>query len=117
MELKYGLKSAGGDAGVDVHYQDYLNSVGDDSKWRYFLEDINILYQREKQDGVLSEVCLKREKPVFVFVLKPTKATDVKEFAKRVAKKCNADIPIINLPLEKDYENPTRQSHHLLLER
>lgn len=117
MELKYGLKSAGGDAGVDVHYQDYLNSVGDDSKWRYFLEDINILYQREKQDGVLSEVCLKQEKPIFVFVLKPTKATDVKEFAKKVAKECNADIPIINLPIEKDYENPTRQSHHLILER
>ena len=117
MELKYGLKSAGGDAGVDVHYQDYLNSVGDDSKWRHFLEDINILYQREKQDGVLSEVCLKQEKPVFVFVLKPTKASDIKEFAKRVADKCNADIPIINLPIEKDYKNPTRESHHLILER
>lgn len=117
MELKYGMNSTGGEAGVDVHYQDYLNSVGDDSKWRYFLEDISILYQREKQDGVLSDVCLKHEKPVFVFVLKPTKTSDIKEFAERVANECDASIPIINLPIEKDYENPTRQSHHLILER
>ena len=117
MELKYGLKSVGGDAGVDVHYQDYLNSVGDNSKWRYFLDDISVLYQREKQDGVLSDTCLRYEKPVFAFVLKPTKASDIKEFAKRVAEECDTSIPIINLPIEKDYENPNRQSHHLILKR
>lgn len=117
MELKYGLKSAGGEAGIDVHYQDFLNSVGDDSKWRYFLDDINVLYQRQKQDGVISDVVLKQEKPVFVFVLKPTKTSDIKEFIERVEKECKATVPIINLPIEKDYDNPMRSSHHLILER
>ena len=47
MELKYGMESTSGDAGIDVHFTDYLNSVGDDTKWRSFWEDINILYNSQ----------------------------------------------------------------------
>ena len=43
MELKYGMKSVDGEASAKKHYDDYLATVGDDSKWKSFIEDVKIL--------------------------------------------------------------------------
>lgn len=115
LELKYGLKSTKGKAGVVEHYNDYLNSVGADDKWEEFWEDINFLVEVQKKDNVLSEtVLLRKSKPVFGFVYKPEKTEDeCEEFNQILVENNLSSIMTIFLPYESKDVSPCAQKNHL----
>jgi hypothetical protein len=107
MELKYGMGVVDGNAGVDVHYSDYLNTVGDDEKWMYFWDDINTLLAAKKELNFFldkNKVVLKKEKPKFAFIMKMQNNTDRIEFTNAIKSSdyIPDNVPILFLPKEKD---------------
>ncbi len=116
MELKYGMKSTGGEAGIAEHYEDYLHSVGNDNKWHAFLEDIMFLVENQKENGVLTEsIKVKESKPVFAFVYKPERESDeCIQFKNKMQKEKLDGIPVFYLPVEKDYNHPTPEGHYII---
>lgn len=107
MELKYGMGVVDGDAGVDVHYSDYLNTVGNDEKWMFFWDDINTLLTAKKEFNFFldkSKVVLKKEKPQFAFIMKLQNDSDKKEFTNAIKSSVSIpdNVPIIFLPKDKD---------------
>ena len=116
MELKYGMKSTGGEAGIAEHYEDYLKSVGNDNKWHAFLEDIMFLVENQKENGVLTEsIKIKESKPVFAFVYKPERISDeCIQFKNKMQKDKLDGIPVFYLPVEKDYNHPTPEGHYII---
>lgn len=116
MELKYGMKSTGGEAGIAEHYEDYLKSVGNDNKWHAFLEDITFLVEKQKENGVLTEsIEIKDSKPVFAFVYKPeTDSDECIQFMEKMHKEKLDGIPVFYLPVEKDYKHPTPKGHYII---
>lgn len=114
MELKYGMKAVDGDASVDIHYNDYLNTVGDDEKWQYFWDDINNLLSAKKELNFFldkNKVILKKEKPQFAFITKLQNDSDKKEFTNAIKSSVSIpdNVPILFLPKENDetFFNPT----------
>lgn len=116
MELKYGMKSTGGEAGIVEHYEDYLKSVGNDNKWHAFLKDIMFLVDKQKEVGVLSEnVKVKESKPIFAFVYKPeTNSEEYIQFKNKMKDNKLDGIPVFYLPVEKDYNHPTHEGHLII---
>lgn len=107
MELKYGMGAVDGNAGVDVHYNDYLNTVGDDEKWIYFWDDINVLLTAKKNLGFFlekNEVVLKKEKPKFAFIMKEQNNTDKREFVNAIKTSVSIpdNVPVLFLPKDQD---------------
>lgn len=107
MELKYGMGAVDGNAGVDVHYNDYLDTVGDDEKWIYFWDDINILLTAKKNLGFFlekNEVVLKKEKPQFAFIMKEQNNTDKREFVNAIKTSVSIpdNVPVLFLPKDQD---------------
>lgn len=115
LELKYGLKSTKGAAGVVEHYDDYLKSVGSDDKWLEFWNDIDFLVKAQKKDNVLSQnVSLNRSKPIFGFVYKPEFSEDeCNEFNQLLQENHLSSIMTIYLPLESSYDSPSTETHIL----
>lgn len=115
LELKYGLKSTKGKAGVVEHYNDYLNSVGADDKWKDFWNDINSLVKVQKKDNVLSEtISLNNSKPIFGFIYKPEKNEDeCKEFNQILVENNLLSIMTIYLPHESKDVSPCAQKNYL----
>lgn len=116
LELKYGLKSTKGDAGVVEHYNDYLKSVGADDKWLAFWNDIDYLVEAQKKDNVLShDVSLIKSKPIFGFVYKPEfSENECNDFNQLLKEKDLSSIMTIYLT-HSDYakENPSTKAHVL----
>ena len=117
LELKYGLKSTKGKAGVVEHYNDYLNSVGADDKWEAFWNDIDSLVKVQKKENVLSEtISLNKSKPIFGFIYKPEKnEEECKEFNQILVDNSLSSIMTIYLP-HCNYDNcnnPGAQTHLL----
>lgn len=114
LELKYGLKSTKGDAGVVEHYNDYLKSVGADDKWLEFWKDIDFLVETQKKDNVLSQdVSLSKSKPIFGFVYKPEFSEDECNEFNRLLKETDLSlVTTIYLP-HSNYDNPCAQAHLL----
>lgn len=115
LELKYGLKSTKGKAGVVEHYNDYLNSVGADDKWEDFWNDIDSLVKVQKKDNVLSEtISLNKSKPIFGFIYKPEKNEDeCKEFYQILVENNLSSIMTIYLPHEGKDVSPCAQKNYL----
>lgn len=115
LELKYGLKSTKGKAGVVEHYNDYLNSVGADDKWEDFWNDIDSLVKVQKKDNVLSEtISLNKSKPIFGFIYKPEKNEDeCKEFNQILVENNLLSIMTIYLPHESKDVSPCAQKNYL----
>lgn len=115
LELKYGLKSTKGKAGVVDHYNDYLNSVGADDKWEDFWNDIDSLVKVQKKDNVLSEtISLNKSKPIFGFIYKPEKNEDeCKEFNQILVENNLSSIMTIYLPHESKDVSPCAQKNYL----
>lgn len=115
LELKYGLKSTKGKAGVVEHYNDYLNSVGADDKWEDFWNDIDSLVKVQKKDNVLSEtISLNKSKPIFGFIYKPEKNEDeCKEFYQILVENNLSSIMTIYLPHESKDVSPCAQKNYL----
>ena len=115
LELKYGLKSTKGKAGVVDHYNDYLNSVGADDKWEDFWNDIDSLVKVQKKDNVLSEtISLNKSKPIFGFIYKPEKNEDeCKEFNQILVENNLSSIMTIYLPHESKGVSPCAQKNYL----
>ena len=115
LELKYGLKSTKGKAGVVEHYNDYLNSVGADDKWEAFWNDIDSLVKVQKKENVLSEtISLNKSKPIFGFIYKPEKNEDeCKEFNQILLDNSLSSIMTIYLPHESKDVSPCAQKNHL----
>ena len=115
LELKYGLKSTKGKAGVVEHYNDYLNSVGADEKWEAFWNDIDSLVKVQKKDNVLSEtLSLNKSKPIFGFIYKPEKNEDeCKEFNQILVENNLLSIMTIYLPHESKDVSPCAQKNYL----
>ena len=117
LELKYGLKSTKGAAGVVEHYNDYLKSVGADDKWLAFWNDIDYLVKVQKKDNVLShDVSLIKSKPIFGFVYKPEFSENERdEFNQLLIKNDLSSIMTIYLP-HCNYDkcnSPGAQTHLL----
>ena len=122
MELKYGMGAVDGNAGVNVHYNDYLNTVGDDEKWIFFGDDINVLlsvrdshttdyinvlFTAKKNLGFFlekNEVVLKKEKPKFAFIMKEQNNTDKREFVNAIKTSVSIpdNVPVLFLPKDQD---------------
>ena len=119
MELKYGMKAVNGEASAEKHYEDYLATVGNDTKWQSFIDDVKILLQaKQKQKMIDEDIKIKDSKPVFVFVMKQEKESDEDSFRKHVEtseKLKKSKIQTIYLPVEaeKDYKNPSSMGHKL----
>lgn len=114
MELKYGMKSVGGEASAKKHYDDYLMSVGDDKKWSSFLKDIKILLKAKQDRGIVSkELKIKDSKPVFAFIMKKEIESDEETFRNHLKEAGLSHIPTLYLPVEKDYETPSIDGHKL----
>ena len=114
MELKYGMKSVGGEASAKKHYDDYLMTVGKDSKWRSFLNDVNILLKAKQDYGIISkDLTIKDSKPVFAFVMKKEIESDEESFRNHLKETELSHIPTLYLPVEKDYETPSIDGHKL----
>jgi len=114
MELKYGMKSVDGEASAKKHYDDYLATVGDDSKWKSFIEDVKILLQAKKDLLIVDkDVNIAEKKPVFAFIMKKEQETDEVDFAEHLENNDLSHIKTIYLPVEKDYENPSTDGHKL----
>lgn len=114
MELKYGMKSVGGDASAKKHYKDYLTTVGDDSKWKSFIEDVKILLQAKKDLLIVDKnVKIADKKPVFAFIMKKEKDSDEKEFNEHLEKNDMLNIKTIYLPVEENYNFPSSDGHKL----
>ena len=114
MELKYGMKSVYGEASAKKHYDDYLATVGDDSKWKSFIEDVKILLQAKKDLLIVDkDVNIAEKKPVFAFIMKKEQETDEVDFAEHLENNDLSHIKTIYLPVEKDYENPSTDGHKL----
>ena len=115
LELKYGLKSTKGKAGVVEHYNDYLNSVGADDKWEAFWNDIDTLVEVQKKENVLSEtISLNKSKPIFGFIYKPEKNEDeCKEFNQILVENNLSSIMTIYLPHESKDVSPCAQKNYL----
>ena len=115
LELKYGLKSTKGKAGVFEHYKDYSNSVGADDKWEDFWNDIDSLVKVQKKDNVLSEtISLNKSKPIFGFIYKPEKNEDeCKEFNQILVENNLLSIMTIYLPHESKDVSPCAQKSYL----
>ena len=119
MELKYGMEAVNGEASAEKHYEDYLATVGDDTKWQSFIDDVKILLQaKQKQKMIDGDIKIKDSKPVFVFVMKQEKESDEDSFRKHVEtseKLKKSKIQTIYLPVEaeKDYKNPSSMGHKL----
>jgi len=131
MELKYGMKSVEGDASAEIHYNDFLASVGDDSKcnsvfekyqvissdyerkyaekskWEVFLEDVKILLKSKQDNGIIDkDIKIVNSKPKFAFIYKKEEVSDDKSFEKYL-EKLPHHIPTLYLPCEKEPENPS----------
>lgn len=114
MELKYGMKSVDGEASAKKHYDDYLATVGDDSKWKPFIKDVKILLQAKKDLLIVDkDVNIADKKPVFAFVMKKEQETDEGDFAEHLVNNHLSHIKTVYLPMEKDYENPSTDGHKL----
>ena len=116
LELKYGLKSTKGEAGIVEHHNDYLKSVGAEDKWRYFWKDIEFLVETQKQDKVLpQDLSLKEAKPIFGFVYKPELSENEYDRFKQQLAESNglSSIMTIYLPMESNYDSPCAQTHIL----
>ena len=117
LELKYGLKSTKGAAGVVEHYNDYLKSVGADDKWEEFWNDIDFLVNAQKEYNILSQnVSLSKSKPIFGFVYKPEFSENERdEFNQLLIKNDLSSIMTIYLP-HCNYDkcnSPGAQTHLL----
>ena len=117
LELKYGLKSTKGAAGVVEHYNDYLKSVGADDKWLEFWNDIDFLINAQKKYNILSQnVSLSKSKPIFGFVYKPEFSENERdEFNQLLIKNDLSSIMTIYLP-HCNYDkcnSPGAQTHLL----
>jgi len=116
MELKYGMKSVKGEASAKDHYSDYLNTVGNDSKWEYFWDDINILLNAKKELEFFKDkdsITLRKAKPVFAFVLKIEEEGDEVAFKKQIQQESiTSSVPIIILPKNPE-ENQLPQNYKL----
>lgn len=116
MELKYGMKSVNGDASAKKHYEDYLQTVGYDSKWKYFIEDAKILLSAKQEWGLIdNRVSIIDQKPIFSFIMKCEKPSDKDEFRQHLKSEKMDQIPTIFLPEETDYNNPKVSGHLLKL--
>lgn len=114
MELKYGMKSVDGDASAKKHYEDYLATVGDDSKWKSFIEDVKILLQAKKDLLIVDkDVKIADKKPVFAFIMKKEKDSDEKEFNEHLEGNDMLNIKTIYLPVEDNYDFPSSDGHKL----
>lgn len=114
LELKYGMKSVEGEASAKKHYDDYLATVGDDSKWKSFLDDVKILLQAKKDLLIVDQdVSIAEKKPVFAFIMKKEQETDEMDFAEHLNNNNLSHIKTIYLPVERDYENPSSDGHKL----
>lgn len=107
MELKYGMGVVDGDAGIDVHYSDYLNTVGAEDKWSFFWNDIYTLLTAKKELGFFSkseDVFLKKAKPKFAFIMKLQKETDKQELKESIESSTIIpnNVPVFYLPVEPD---------------
>lgn len=119
MELKYGMEAVNGEASAEKHYEDYLATVGDDTKWQSFIDDVKILLQaKQKQKMIDGDIKIKDSKPVFVFVMKQKKESDKDSFRKHIEtseklKKSNIQTIYLPVEAEKDYKNPSSIGHKL----
>jgi hypothetical protein len=114
MELKYGMKSVDGEASAKKHYDDYLATVGNDSKWKSFIEDVKILLQAKKNLLIVDkEVNIADKKPIFAFIMKKEQEADEMDFAEHLVNNHLSHIKTIYLPVEKNYDNPSSDGHKL----
>ena len=114
MELKYGMKSVGGEASAKKHYDDYLMTVEEDSKWRSFLSDINILLKAKQDYGIISkDLTIKDSKPIFAFIMKKEIESDEEAFKNHLQETGLSHIPTLYLPVENDYKKPSIDGHKL----
>ena len=119
MELKYGTKSINGDASAEKHYEDYLATVGNDTKWQSFIDDVKILLQAKQEKKMIDEdIKIKDSKPIFAFVMKQNKESDEDSFRKHIETSeilKTSYVQTIYLPVEaeKDYNNPSSFGHKL----
>jgi hypothetical protein len=114
MELKYGMKSVDGEASAKKHYDDYLATGGNDSKWKSFIEDVKILLQAKKNLLIVDkEVNIADKKPIFAFIMKKEQEADEMDFAEHLVNNHLSHIKTIYLPVEKNYDNPSSDGHKL----
>lgn len=116
MELKYGMHSVDGDAGIRKHYDDYLQSVGHEDKWQHFVKDIKALLKAKKDIKAVDKgIFIKDDKPIFAFIMKCKDESDVANFKQRLKGNNLESVPTIYLPKEEDenYSNPTETGHIL----
>lgn len=114
MELKYGMKSVEGDASASKHYQDYLQTIGDNQKWTYFVSDVQELLKAKQERGIIgNSISIKNSKPVFSFIMKCEQSSDIADFEKHLKDNNLAHVPTIYLKPEQDYSNPSREGHIL----
>jgi len=114
MELKYGMKSVEGDASASKHYQDYLQTVGNDQKWSYFVSDVKKLLKAKQEREIISKsISIKDSKPVFAFIMKCETESDIKDFKKHLEDNNLAHVPTVYLNPEQDYTKPSREGHIL----
>lgn len=114
MELKYGMKSVEGDASASKHYQDYLQTVGNDQKWPYFVSDVQKLLKAKQERGIIdNSISIKDSKPIFSFIMKCERLSDIADFKKHLKDNNLAHVPTIYLKPEQDYSSPSREGHIL----
>lgn len=114
MELKYGMKSVGGEASAKKHYDDYLASVGNDNKWHDFLKDIEILLDSKYRYGIMDEeINIADSKPVFAFIMKKENDSDEASFREHLKNNSLSFIPTLYLPCDEDPYNPSVTANKL----
>ncbi len=114
MELKYGLDSTEGKAGVKEHFEDFEKSVGHEDRWNHFWNDINDLYLSQINDGLFSgNIKLKKAKPIFAFVLKPKNLDEVDAFKEILNKEGLDFVQTLFLPVESANDKPQSDSFQL----
>jgi hypothetical protein len=108
------MKSVDGEASAKKHYDDYLATVGNDSKWKSFIEDVKILLQAKKNLLIVDkEVNIADKKPIFAFIMKKEQEADEMDFAEHLVNNHLSHIKTIYLPVEKNYDNPSSDGHKL----
>lgn len=109
MELKYGMKSVNNESGIKPHIEDYYATVGNDSKWQDFNNDVSILLKRKQIDNLIPDnLTIANKKPKFAFILKIDKDSDEKMFQDKLKENGLCDIPTIYLPKDNTKEYPSK---------
>ena len=106
MELKYGMKSVDN---IKSHANDFKETVGHPEKWKAFIEDIEVLFKYQKENGFINRDMTidTNRQPRFAFIMKMGKTEDKHNFEKRLKQNDLSDVMTLYLPVDNENGYPS----------